>query len=95
MPSRDDDSPGSATLSSPGYPALVSPDISALIAESESAVDRLLASIDWDAHDAAMADLAAQSDAAAHHYALLVQQDVEHAAGTVPAATGEPGDRTA
>lgn len=72
--------------------SLVSPDLSALIAESESAVDRLLASIDWDAHDAAMADLAAQSDAALHHYALLMQQDAEHPAGTMPA--GDPGDRT-
>jgi hypothetical protein len=70
------------------------PDLSALIAESDAAVDRLVASIDWDAHDAAMAELAAQSDAAAHHYALLMQQEAEHAAGIVPAATGGPGDRT-
>lgn len=94
MPSTRDDSSGTPAVSSPGYLPLVSPGLSALIAESDAAVDRWLASMDWDAHDATLADLAAQADAAAHHYALLMQQEAEHAAGTVPAATEGPGDST-
>jgi hypothetical protein len=53
-----------------------------------------VASIDWDAHDAAVAELAAQSDAALHHLALLEQQEAEHAAGTVPAVHDGTGDST-
>lgn len=44
-----------------------------LIARSEAAVDQLLASMDWDAYDAMLAELAAESDRAAQ--LLLGQYD--------------------
>jgi hypothetical protein len=98
LPSTHNHSSGTPTVSSAGYPDLRNAGktdlLAALAAESEAAVDRLVASIDWDAHDAAVAELAAQSDAALHHLALLEQQEAEHAAGTVPAVHDGTGDST-
>lgn len=68
--------------------------LAALKVESEAAADRLVASIDWDAHDAAMDELAAQNDAALHHLALLEQQEAEQSAGVVPAVHDGTGDTT-
>lgn len=44
-----------------------------LIARSEAAIDALRASVDWDAYDAMLAELAAESDRAAQ--LLLGQYD--------------------
>jgi 50S ribosomal subunit-associated GTPase HflX len=97
MPSTHNHSSGTPTVSSAGYPDLRNAGktdlLAALAAESEAAVDRLVASIDWDAHDAAVAELAAQSDAALHHLALL-EQEAEHAAGVVSAVHDGTGDIT-
>lgn len=97
MPSTHNHSSGTPAVSSAGYPALrnagETDPLTALAAESEAAVDRLVASIDWDAHDAAVAELAAQSDAALHHLALL-EQEAEHAAGVVSAVHDGTGDIT-
>jgi hypothetical protein len=41
-----------------------------------------------------MAELAAQSDAALHHLALLEQQEAEQAVGIVPAVLDGTGDST-
>ena len=98
MPSTHNHSSGTPTFSSAGYPDLRNAGktdlLAALAAESEAAVDRLVASIDWDAHDAAVAELAAQSDAALHHLALLEQQEAEHAVGVGSAVHDGTGDIT-
>ena len=98
MPSTHNHSSGTPTFSSAGYPDLRNAGktdlLAALAAESEAAVDRLVASIDWDDPDAAVAELAAQSDAALHHLALLEQQEAEHAAGVVSAVHDGTGDIT-
>ena len=82
-------------MSSAGYSPLrnagENDPLTALAAESEAAVDRLVASIDWVAHDAAVAALAAQSDAALHHLALLCDAErALHAAGRL-ALDGDVG----
>jgi hypothetical protein len=85
LPNVHDDSPATGTLSSPGYAPLVSAGEtdpwSDLIAQSQRAADLLAATVDRDAHDAAMAALMAESDAAAHHLALLMD---EQQAGSTP-----------
>jgi len=68
--------------------------LAALKVESEEATDRLLASIDWRAHDEAMAALAAQSDADLHHLALLERELDEQTDGGVPADHDGTGDAT-
>jgi hypothetical protein len=98
MPSINNHSSGTPTFSSAGYSDLQNAGgnalLAALAAESEAAVDRLVASIDWDAHDASMAELAAQSDAALHHLALLEQQVDAQTAGSVPAVHDGTGNTT-
>ena len=98
MPSTRNNSSGTPAVSSPGFPPQENAGrnayLPALVAESEAAVDRLLANTDWAAHDAALSELAAQSDAAMHHYALLHQQEAEHAAGVVPAVHQGSGGTT-
>ena len=78
MPNAHDDSPATGTLSSPGHSTLKTTGEtdpwSDLIAQSQRAADLLVATTDWAAHDAAMAALMAESDAVAHHYALLMDQ---------------------
>lgn len=86
MPSVHDDSAGSPAFSSPGYatPGTAGRDaiLADLIARQEAAVDHLLASVDWDAHDALVAQLAADSARAAD---LLVQaQDNAFTGGAGP-----------
>ena len=85
MPSVHDDSPGSTTDSSPRRPTPETPGendpLATLAAASQQAADRLVASIDWDAHDAAMSSLAAEH-AALHHLYLLHQQDDDGGAAT-------------
>lgn len=90
MPSKRIYSGGAASISTPRSTPLENSGLEALIAASDAAIDRLLASIDWDAHDAALAELAAQADRAAQ---LLAESQNDHALGTVPAASpwnGEP-----
>jgi hypothetical protein len=98
MPSTHDHSSGPTTLSTPRSTAPDSPGnidpLTALAVESERAAARLVASVDWDAHDAAMAELAAASDAAMHHLMLLHQQDDAHTASSGPAVTHGTGDTT-
>lgn len=98
MPSTNNHSSGTPAVSSAGCLTLQNAGetdpLAVLAAESEAAVDRLVASIDWDAHDAAVAELAAQSDAALHHLALLEQQEAEQAAGAVLAVHDGTGDTT-
>jgi hypothetical protein len=98
MPSTHNHSSGMPAVSSAGCATLPNAGetdpLAVLAAESEAAVARLLASIDWAAHDAAMAEMAAQSDAALHHLALLEQQEAEHAAGVGPAVHDGTGDST-
>lgn len=69
MPSESDDSPGTHCAASPRYAgggnAGENDPLRALIAESEAAVDALLASTDWAAQDALIADLERQSRRAA------------------------------
>ncbi len=99
MPSTRHHSPGPSDFSSAGFQAPENAGkadcLAALRAESEAAVDRLLASIDWDAHDAALAELAADHFAAMHHLALLEQQEAEHTAGSGPADAEGSGDSAA
>lgn len=89
MPSTHDDSSGTPGAATPrhGAPetAAKTDPLADLIARSDRAVDTLLATTDWDAVDAGLARLAAESDAAMRHYHLLVQQrDNAFTPGTGP-----------
>jgi hypothetical protein len=98
MPSTGHHSPGPSDFSSAGFQAPENTGnadcLAALRAESEAAADRLVASIDWDAHDAALAELAADHLAAMHFLALHEKQEAEHTAGTGPVVEGGSGDIT-
>ena len=99
MPSTKNDSSGTAAPATPRFSA---PETAAkndllaeLIAQSERAVDLLLATTGGAAHDAAIAELAAESDAAMHHLLLLQQDDDAHAGGNgSPAHAGTGGTTT-
>ena len=65
--------------------------LAALIAQSEAAADALLAGMDWEAHDAGLLKLAAQSDRAAQQ---LLAQDNAFTPGTGSGVHSGTGDRT-